>query len=134
MHYPLRRISGAVKGDSMEPMLQLTITQIQNIFLLTMVTVIALILIVAYFLTEKHYRNYVLSLMFLLGFLIALVLAPMPFQFIFLLGFLIILINIIFHTVFPRFFFVDEEKFLVYKHPQVWSQFKTPPESKEEKK
>jgi asparagine N-glycosylation enzyme membrane subunit Stt3 len=92
---------------------------------------LVVIILIAYFLTEKSYQNYNLSIILLMGFLLAMFLVPTTFIFIILIGFFILLINIVFHTVFPKFFTLEEDKFLIDKIQPVWDQFTIPPESKE---
>jgi chromate transport protein ChrA len=102
----------------------------QNIIAWILVGIIIVIVLIAFSLTDKTYKNYNLSLILMLGFIIGLFIAPIGFNFLFLIGFLILLFNIIFHTVFPKFFILEEDKLLVDKIPQVWDQFKFPPEAK----
>lgn len=105
-------------------------TQHWNIVVWVLVGIIVLIMLIAFFFTDKSYKNYNLSLILMLGFIVGLFIAPIGFNFLFLIGFLILLFNIIFHTVFPKFFILEEDKLLIDKIPQVWEQFKFPPEAK----
>lgn len=90
------------------------------------------ILILGYKIAPKEYRNYSLSIITLLILLIALMIAPVRFQFYLSLGIVIMILNIFFTTIVPRFFSAEYESILIDKEPQVWESFKKGPELKEE--
>ena len=108
----------------------LTFNQIENWYLGSFLLFGAIIMILAYNMSTKEYKNYTLTIIFLFLTIFTMLVGNPLYLWILFLIILILCMNLIFSTYLTKFYRVDEEKLLIDKIPLIWESFTVPPESK----
>jgi chromate transport protein ChrA len=108
----------------------LELSQWEQIFFGVFIITLTLIVVFSFKLTHRDHRNLSLTMIFLLGLLVGLLLSPAVLRWLIFLCFIIVLFNIVFGTLINKFFEIEENNIFIDKIPMVWEKFKSPPELK----
>ena len=108
-----------------------TLMELELYYFGTVLFLIIAVIFTAYSITNPEFKNYSLTLIFLLFVFMAMLFAPAQLIWFEVLAFLILFFNLMMGTLFDKFFLIEEDQILIDKVPQVWEQFEQPPELKE---
>lgn len=96
------------------------------------IVLVSFILLMVYRKIKYKYRIFYIYLILLLLDFIASFIVPAPFEWIIFLIFTIVLIFIFSNKIIVNIFDVEEDKIYIDREPQIWEQFKIPPELKDQ--